>query len=310
MQACGEDRRVLEGPYLGQELPGLEPEVFAPGVISFGTHEHHLVISPNNDEIFYVVADRYRKHHIILQVRRNGDRWQTPEVAPFSGTYSDFAPMFSPDGSWLLFCSNRPITADAEVSDFNIWQVDRKDGGWSEPTVLPSPVNDETNEYNPTITADGTIYFQDHDETGVDIYRTRPFSNGEYSKPEKLGEAVNSAATEIGPWVTPDETVLMFTSDRDGGVGRLDFYACRGDGEGGWQPAVNLGPAINTPYSEAIITVSPDGKHLFFTGFAGLETEDLRGQNYSSILNLLRSPRNGDGTLYWVSADLVDVLDP
>ncbi len=293
------------GPYLDQTPPGIEPEIFAPGLISFGTHEHHLVASPDGNEIFYVVADNRRRHHIILRVVREDGAWQAPEVAPFSGTHSDFAPTLTPDGSSLLFCSNRPIPPATETSpDFNIWRVEKVDGVWLEPEVLPAPINDDSNEYNPTVTSDGTIYFQDHDESGVDIYRTR-LQDGAYSDPEKLGSAVNSPAAEIGPWVTPDETLLIFASDREGGLGSMDLYSCAGDGKGNWEDTVNLGPPINTPSADAIMTMSPDGRHLFYLSFSGLADDALVGKSYPEVLQLLQSLRNGDGTLYWVSSEVL-----
>lgn len=36
---------VLESPYLGQEPPGLTPEIFAPGIIST---EHHEWVLPSH----------------------------------------------------------------------------------------------------------------------------------------------------------------------------------------------------------------------------------------------------------------------
>ena len=43
------DSSILKGNYLGQNLPGETPEVFAPGIISYGFHEHCLTISPDGN---------------------------------------------------------------------------------------------------------------------------------------------------------------------------------------------------------------------------------------------------------------------
>ena len=51
------DSTVLTEAYFGQTPPGTIPEVFAPGLISKGFHEHAIAISPKGDEIFYVMAD-------------------------------------------------------------------------------------------------------------------------------------------------------------------------------------------------------------------------------------------------------------
>lgn len=298
----------LKGPYLGQESPGDIPEIFAEGILTFGSHEHHLSVAPDLNEIFYVVADRYRIQHIIIQVVEKDGQWQTPVVASFSGAYSDFAPTYYPDGSALLFCSNRPMPGDTVATgDFNIWKVEKIPSGWGNPSPLSLVINDGSNEYNPTITADGTLYFQDHDETGTDIYRST-LTNGTYAPPEKLGQAINSPFMEIGPWVSADETMLFFTSNRDGGYGSGDFYVSFGSGDGRWQPAVNMGESINSSSFDGIITMSPDEQYFFFTNFTGLDIEKLKGNSYSEIKRLLQSPKNGDGTIYWISSEFADTL--
>ena len=52
-QAEGE-RPVLEGPYMGQEPPGLTPVVFAPGVISTKGWEISGVFSPDMNEFYFI----------------------------------------------------------------------------------------------------------------------------------------------------------------------------------------------------------------------------------------------------------------
>lgn len=294
--------------YFGQETIDTIPVVFAPGAISFGNHEHHLTYMPNYSELFYVVADNYRKHHIIITMKRKNGKWTEPEVATFSGFYSDFAPTPSPNGKYLLFCPNRPLPADSTATgDFNIWKVSKTSDGWSSPEPLPFPVNDETNEYNPTIASLGNIYFQDQDETGVDIYLSR-LIDGNYTQPEKLSEAINSIYPEIGPWVSPDESTLWFSSDRPEGFGSMDIYYSTKDSSGNWIDAINAGEKINSLYGDAIPTLSPDQKQLFFVSFRPIEIS-LKNKNFIEILSLLNSPENGDGTIYWVSPKIIEQLE-
>jgi len=294
--------------YFGQKPNDTLPEVFAPGIISFGNHEHHLTFMPDYSELFYVVADKYRKQHIIISRKRDNMQWSKPEVATFSGYYSDFAPSPTPDGKYLLFCSNRPLPGDtAEVGDFNIWKVYKNANGWSTPEPLPFPVNDETNEYNPSISANGNLYFQDHDEAGIDIYLSL-LIYGNYTQPEKLSEAINSIYPEIGPWVSPDESVLWFSSDRPKSFGSMDIYYSTKDSSGNWIDAINAGEKINSLYGDAIPTLSPDQKQLFFVSFRPIEIS-LKNKNFIEILSLLNSPENGDGTIYWVSPKIIEQLE-
>lgn len=295
------------GDYLGEDPPAAEMKIFGQGLITFGTHEHHLTFTPGGREMFFVIADRYRRHHTIIRIRRQGAQWLHPEVAPFSGTFNDFAPTPSPDGKTLLFCSNRPLPgASGEPADVNIWAAHQTAEGWGEPEPLPGGVNDGSNEYNPTLAADGTLYFQDHDEGGVDIYASR-LVDGAYTEPVKL-EGINTPYPEIGPFVSPDGGTLLFSSARPGGEGDLDFWVSFSEADGSWREPVNLGPRINTPSPDAIVTLSPDGKYLFFTNFTGIDPDRLKNIPYRQLVDRLRSAENHDGTLYWISSSIIDDL--
>jgi hypothetical protein len=292
------------GDYLGESDPGETPAIFGAGVISFGTHEHHLTVAPGGDRLLYVVADRYRQHHTIIEVARSGDAWLRPEVAPFSGGYNDFAPTFNVDGTKLLFCSNRPMPgADADRSDVNIWVVERTLEGWGEPIPLPGQVNDRSSEYNPTVAADGTLYFQDHDAQGADIYQASLLGS-RYGPPTKV-EGVNSAGAEIGPYVTSDGNTLLFSSSRAGGQGDMDFWFSTRSPEGSWSEPKNLGDRINTPGADVILSISPDGRFVFFTTFLPVSPQRLKHQSYDDLIAILRSAENGDGTIFWVSTSVL-----
>ena len=83
----------LTGPYLGQEPPGLEPRRFAPGVVSTGLEERDLAVTPDGDELFFTVTSADGAvFAAIVTTRLVDSRWTPPEVAPFSGSWSDFEP--------------------------------------------------------------------------------------------------------------------------------------------------------------------------------------------------------------------------
>ncbi|UCE23915.1 MAG: PD40 domain-containing protein, partial [Candidatus Zixiibacteriota bacterium] len=135
----GQEQKV---PFLGQPTPGPSPELFAPGLVSRGYHELGITISPSGDECFYVTANNKYPQYVIIRVKRDGEAWLAPEVASFSGYYSDYRPYFSPDGTRLFFSSVRPLPGDTvQNSSHDIWVTEKKGQSWSDPIHLGFVLN-------------------------------------------------------------------------------------------------------------------------------------------------------------------------
>ena len=47
-----------------------------------------------------------------------------------------------------------------------------------------------------------------------------------------------------------DGKMMIFSSDRPGGMGRLDLYFCTKDDKGKWTDPQNIGKTLNTQYDE------------------------------------------------------------
>lgn len=62
-----------------------------------------------------------------------------------------------------------------------------------------------------------------------------------------------------------DLSVFYFVSDRPGGLGGFDIYACRLLPSGSWSAPRNLGRTINTEKNEAWVFPHYDGETLYFT---------------------------------------------
>ena len=93
--------------YPDQNLPGIEPRLFAPGSVSTPFAERDMAISPDHREIYW--SFRSPSFYVILRMVKSEDSWSSPQVAPFSGKYADIEPYFSPDGNRLYFSSNHPF---------------------------------------------------------------------------------------------------------------------------------------------------------------------------------------------------------
>lgn len=278
-----------------------EPELFGEGVISTGLDELNAVFSPDGRELYYSINAPLNRLGVIVVSRREGGRWGAPEVAPFSGRYTDYDPYFSADGSRLFFISNRPASAADTTRDFDIWVIGRTGRGWGEPRNLGAPVSTEGNEFYPSVAADGTLYFSANREGGqgsFDVYRARPSGNG-YAEPENLGPAVNGPGAEIDNYIAPDQSFLVFAAyGREDGPGGGDLYISeRRDGE--WTPARLLGHGINSVAREYCPIGSPDGEYFYWTSKRGFADEPLpRRLTIAELRARLDAPGNGNGDIY------------
>ncbi|HSQ34946.1 MAG TPA: ankyrin repeat domain-containing protein [Candidatus Binatia bacterium] len=258
---------VLEGDYLGQKTPGLVPERFAPGVVSTEKNELNSVFSADGGE-FYFAVQTGPMTWVIKVMKRVNNRWSKPEPAQFSGQFSDVDPFITADGQKLFFCSNRPLDKKgAAKKDFDIWMAERDNDGWAAPRHLGAPVNSAGQEFYPSLTKDGTLYFQSQrpDSRGSkDIYLSRPHK-GNYEKIENAGDVINSEHFEGDVLIAPDEDFLICSVENPGGFGRGDLVISFRDANGVWTAPKNMGPAINSEHHENCPVLSPDGKFLFFT---------------------------------------------
>jgi len=191
----------------------------------------------------------------------------TPQVeAPFSIGHYAGQPFFSKDGNRLYFGYGGPEPTD-------IWVVQRSAGGWSNPQVLPPPINSSKRDIAYTETADGTVYFTSDRPGGKgndDLWRARQ-APGQPLQAENLTN-LNTSAWDAGSCMPPDGSYLIFTSERPGGICYADLYVTFADGNGGWSTPANLNnycPGINTRgvLTTTDATLSPDGKFLFFVRY-------------------------------------------
>ena len=81
-------------------------------------------------------------------------------------------------------------------------------------------------------------------------------------KPVNMGAEINTGNDEYFPAITADEKTLIFTRKIDNNE---DFYKSN-KVDGKWQTATPLSDKINSIYNEGALSLSQDGKVLFFTG--------------------------------------------
>jgi len=294
--------------YAGQDLPYAlggpfpSPVVFAPGQISTGDYESHAAFTPDGNEVYFLKnAPDFSFWTIVVSRFENG-QWTEPEIATFSGQYSDADPFITSDGRRLFFISNRPTKAGEAKQDMDIWMVERKGAGWGEPMNPGEPLNSIGNEWYPTVSSNGTLYFGSDRAGGfgnTDLYRSKP-SGGNFGSPENLGAPVNSTADEFEPWIAPDQSFLVFMAGRPDSLGAYDLYVSCAQKEK-WGAVRNLGKPFNSSGKEFSPKITPDGKYFYFTSTRGFGNQPLSKRLSSEeLIQKLHSSGNGLGDIYIV----------
>jgi hypothetical protein len=293
--SAGSAARQSDAPYTSASRLS-EPRLFGEGVISTGEFESHPQFTPDGKTLYFVRSTPEFTDWKIWETRWEKGAWSHPRMAPFSGTYADADPFITPDGKWLYFVSDRPVNG-VKRADMDIWRMRRTGTGWSDPENLGAPVNTTGNEWFPTVTKSGALYFgsdRPGGKGGTDLYRSTRVKGG-YAEPDNLGDGVNTKYHEYEPYVDAGERYMIFMAARPpaaGGVGGGDLWISRRDARGAWLPATILGAGINTKQMEIGARVSPDGKYLFFSSSRVTGKVDPN--------NRPNRPGNGVGDIYQI----------
>lgn len=299
---------IAQPPLPGGGAPGLQPRLWAPGLVNTGLITRDVAMTPDQTEVYFSVATAGYAQSAICWLRWDDGAWTGPQVAPFSGDprWLDLEPFISPDGLRLFFMSNRP-DAGEEAGDADIWVMDRVPGGWSEPRNLGTPVNTSDPEYSPAVTREGHLYFCRSDEAGIHRIFKASWDGRAYSTPEPLPEAVNCGTNRFNATIDPQESRLVFTAVGVPGSPGVRYYQARRGPDGEWTGPFDLGPGINeglgrgwSPY------LSPDGTTFFFMSGKRIAGEDSWPLRWSVRQGEQQAAGTGGGNIWMVSAAVLD----
>lgn len=142
-------------------------------------------------------------------------QWSAPE--PFEHNHpkhSFMHPTISPDGTRLIFSSDRP----GGSGGMDLYVSQRTTTGWSVPENLGPDVNGPHHEVYPRYAPDGSFYFSSDRPGGMgglDIYHTLAGHDGRMV-PMTMPEPVNSPHNDVGYAALGDGRKALFSSDRTG----------------------------------------------------------------------------------------------
>jgi hypothetical protein len=268
-------------PVLATEIvPGPVTPVTLGGIIDQDSDDT-LAFTPDGNTVFF---DRSvgRRKTIMVSHRING-YWYAPKPASFSGRWFDQDPIVAPDGTFLLFNSDRPVSSSTKplVQSYfaggpgpgsNIWRVNRKGDRWGDPVWLGLTINSDVFIDFASLASDGTLYFMRWDaaKRSMHLWQAR-YKHGSYLPPEfvTLGDPAESIHD---PAVSPDQSFIVFDSGKvKGGLGRLCIAFREGDH---WGKPIDLGDDVNKdlPWGSHL---DPNGRTIYFTGKSGIQRFSL-----------------------------------
>ena len=246
------------------------PQVFELGNISTNSVELSPSFSSDESTLYFVRSTGEwgkagMKSSIYFSTKENG-KWSTPELASFSGEYSDSAPHLTADGNTLYFTSKRPLS-DTEQGSKDIWKVEKEENGnWGIPTRLSNHVNSERSEYSPRTDKFGNLYFASNRTGGLgqgDLYMAKKVDTG-FAKPVNLGSVVNSENGEWNLEISDDGNTLIFeSSGRDEGLSPYGDLYISFKKENQWSVPQHL-KELNTTGSDLYAEITANNLTLYY----------------------------------------------
>ena len=221
-----EDFFELKYLSLNSELATIED--FSPALNIDDVHKGPCGFSQQDRVIFYTKEKRFRDDRNavlkILKAYKDEGDWIPDGEFPFnSDDYSNMHPALSPDGSYMIFSSNR----EGGIGGYDLYISRYENGYWKQPENLGSAVNSFGDESFPFIHENGSLIFSSDGRGGfgdLDLFVSRRENDGIWKLAENLGKPFNSKADDFGMTINSEGLAGFFTSNRKGGKGKDDIY--------------------------------------------------------------------------------------
>lgn len=220
--------------------------------------------------VSYRAADTEDPFSDLYSFTWDGERASAPRFfsEALATPLNDGPATFSMGGTTICFTRNqtstkaRPKEGDDHLGLFFSAQVD---GQWTDPV----PFDYNSNAYNvmhPAMSPDGMYLYFASDmpggEGGTDLYFCELKPAG-WSIPVNMGSAVNSEANELFPTIASNGK-LYFSSNREGGRGKLDIYSAPVNGRKWGRPEAMPEP-VNSPGNDIGYASFPTDRTGFFS---------------------------------------------
>ncbi|MEA1875163.1 MAG: hypothetical protein U9N51_12175 [Bacteroidota bacterium] len=218
------------------------------GDINTEWHDANTSISPDGKTIYLYknIKNETLSGDIYVSKFKKG-KWMKPQPLPenkpekfFQKLGSTFKTLFQGETAInsSYFETSASVTADNNTLYFiserkkgqgegDIYTAHRVGKGWSAPKNLGNKINSEDDEICVFIHPDGnTLFYSSNGPKsmgGYDIFMVKRV-NGRWQKPVNLGYPINTPDNEYHFVLSTDSKTAYISSDREGGLGKVDLY--------------------------------------------------------------------------------------
>ncbi|MEM9856600.1 MAG: hypothetical protein AAF843_04570 [Bacteroidota bacterium] len=205
------------------------------------------------------------------------------------------------DADMMYFSSRK-----SGLGGFDLWSSKRRGNDWEAPKNLGAPANSRENEGAPCLSPDGEyLYYMRCDKmseyggaSGCRIVRSKRTNRG-WSEPEDLPGNINTGNSQT-PRLLADGISMIFASDQFGGVGGLDLYMTKKQGDE-WTEPVPL-DFLNTDKNDQFVSTDAKGRYMYVAENTGrnsqlvmkLIPEDLQPTKVMRIKGKVVNGETGD----------------
>lgn len=186
------------------------------GVVSTPDSEVRASVSPDGRHIVWGSTNRKggAGGWDLWQARLRDGRWADAQALPINSGANDFDPVFSADGKWLYFFSNR----DGGAGGDDLYRAAAKaDGTFGEAENLGPGVNGNGDEWAPTPSRDGShLLFASNSFAGAgrhDLFVAH-WDGKAFVDPQPV-PGINSAADEFDAAWIGDGRAIVYAQSKD-----------------------------------------------------------------------------------------------
>lgn len=233
---------------LGQKIENPEPIK----EINSGKSVYFPFVNEKSGTIFY--TERINGIEHLVEFKQS-------KILILNNFYNEGTAILANNGKKLIYsaCNEEKNFGSCDIVERNLIN-----NHWSEPKNLGMNINSKDWEGHPFLSKDEkTLIFSSEKYGGngkKDLWISKKNELGEWEEAKPMNSKINSAFQELGPFLWESKNQLIFSSDRPGGRGKLDYYIYDFNLDSLWNFT-----ELNSPLDEAGIYISSNNQEIYFS---------------------------------------------